>query len=137
MSAAAGDPETLLHVRDDANGLEWLIDSGASVSLVSPTPQERRAGPTATPLHAANGTPIPCYGTRLMTLRLGQRQFEWDFVVADVTTPIIGADFLMEFHLAADHKLGLLVNLDDYTTVTGKTFLDRPFRVNMINNVYK
>ena len=47
-----------------------------------------------------------------MTLQLGQRLFEWDIVVADVAVPLIGADFLMEYHLAADHTLGLLIDLD-------------------------
>ena len=136
MSAAAGDFEPLLHVQDNANGLTWLVDGGASVSLVPPTPDERASGHNTTPLHAANGTPISCFGNRHMTLRLGNRQFEWDLIVADVTSPIIGADFMMEYHLAVDHTLGLLVDLDDFSTVTGKVFPDHPFRVNAVNNVY-
>ena len=121
VSTVAGNSEPLLHVRDDANRLTWLVDGGASLTLVPPTPEERVKGPASTPLHAANGTPINCYGTRQMTLSLGSRLFDWEIVVADVATPLIGADFLMEYHLAADHTLGLLVDLDDLSTVAGKT----------------
>ena len=112
MSTAAGDSQPLLHVSDDNNGLTWLVDGGASLSLAPPTEQERANGPTSAPLRAANGTPIHCFGSRSMTLQLGQRLFEWDIVVADVAVPLIGADFLMEYHLAADHTLGLLIDLD-------------------------
>ena len=112
------------------------MDGGASLTLVPPTPEERAKGPASTPLHAANGTPINCYGTRQMTLSLGSRLFDWEIVVADVATPLIGADFLMEYHLAADHTLGLLVDLDDLSTVAGKTFPDCQLRINSINNVY-
>ena len=136
VSTVAGNSEPLLHVRDDANRLTWLVDGGASLTLVPPTPEERAKGPASTPLHAANGTPINCYGTRQMTLSLGSRLFDWEIVVADVATPLIGADFLMEYHLAADHTLGLLVDLDDLSTVAGKTFPDCQLRINSINNVY-
>ena len=114
MSAAAGNSEPLLHIRDNANSLTWLIDGGATLSLVPPTHDERTSGPTSNPLQAANGTSIASFGTRKMSISLGARQFEWEITVADVTSPIIGADFLMEFHLAADHKLGLLVDLGDF-----------------------
>ena len=136
VSTAAGSSEPLLHVRDGANGLTWLVDGGASLTLSPPTMQERAAGPTSTSLYAANGTPIQCYGSHPITLRLGKGLFEWEIIVADVAVPIIGADFLMEYHLAADHKLGLLIDLDDLSTVTGKVYPDSPQRINTVNNVY-
>ena len=135
MSAAAGNSEPLLHIRDNANSLTWLIDGGATLSLVPPTHDERTSGPTSNPLQAANGTSIASFGTRQMSISLGARQFEWEITVADVTSPIIGADFLMEFHLAADHKLGLLVDLSDFSTVAGKVFPDRPLRVSVVNHI--
>ena len=125
VSTVAGNSEPLLHVRDDANRLTWLVDGGASLTLVPPTPEERAKGPASTPLHAANGTPINCYGTRQMTLSLGSRLFDWEIVVADVATPLIGADFLMEYHLAADHTLGLLVDLDDFSRLPTTHQLDK------------
>ena len=96
-NAATGNSEPLLHVRDDHNGLTWMIDGGATLSLVPTTQNDRASRPTSTPLQAANGTTIANYGSRHMTIRLGDRRFEWDVTVADVTSPILGADFLMEY----------------------------------------
>lgn len=45
-------------------------------------------------LEAVNKSRIPTYGERSLTLNLGlRRTFRFVFVVADLPTPIIGADF--------------------------------------------
>lgn len=54
-------------------------------------------------LNAANNTTIKTYGYLPLHLDLGlRRDFKWRFVIADVATPIIGSDFLAEFHLLPD-----------------------------------
>ena len=54
-------------------------------------------------LRAANGTPIPTYGQRLMTLNIGLRKdITWPFVIAKVEQPIIGADLLCYYKLVVD-----------------------------------
>jgi len=54
-------------------------------------------------LSAANGTVIHTYGTETLTLNLGlRRMFTWKFVIADVSKPIIGIDFLAFFGLLVD-----------------------------------
>ncbi|XP_017796720.1 PREDICTED: uncharacterized protein LOC108578232 [Habropoda laboriosa] len=54
-------------------------------------------------LYAANGTEISTYGTVTLTLDLGlRRAFTWRFVVAEVSKPIIGVDFLYHFGLLVD-----------------------------------
>ncbi|GFU11222.1 hypothetical protein TNCV_3290331 [Trichonephila clavipes] len=46
-------------------------------------------------LFAANNTKIPAYGMVRKELNLGlRRPFIWTFIIADVSSPIIGADFL-------------------------------------------
>ena len=46
-------------------------------------------------LFAANGSPIATFGELTLELDLGlRRSFHWRFTVADVTRPILGADFL-------------------------------------------
>ena len=43
-------------------------------------------------LQAVNNSPIRTYATRSLTLNLGlHRTFRWLFVIADITTPILGA----------------------------------------------
>ncbi|XP_076384356.1 uncharacterized protein LOC117225084 [Megalopta genalis] len=63
-------------------------------------------------LFAANGSVIGTYGLKPADLDLGlRRSFTWRFVIADVSKPIIGADFLAHY--------GLLVDL------AGRRLLDR------------
>ncbi|CAK9810898.1 Transposon Tf2-9 polyprotein [Anthophora plagiata] len=70
-------------------------------------------------LAAANGTPIATYGTKTLTLNLGlRRDFTWRFVVADVSKPIIGADFLAHFGLLVDIRNQRLI--DQISTITSK-----------------
>ncbi|KYN22228.1 PREDICTED: uncharacterized protein LOC108759283 [Trachymyrmex cornetzi] len=62
-------------------------------------------------LFAANGSTISTYGFIALQPNLGlRRAFPWRFMVADVTTPIIGSDFLAHFHLLPDMKQGQLVD---------------------------
>jgi hypothetical protein len=54
---------------------------------------------------AANGTTIHTYERLPLSLNLGLCQdFTWQFVMADVTHPIIGADFLSHFDLLVDSR---------------------------------
>jgi hypothetical protein len=68
-------------------------------------------------LCAANGTTIPTYGWLPLSLNLGlRRDFTWRFVVADVTQPLIGVDFLSHFGLLIDCKHNRL--LDGVTSLS-------------------
>jgi hypothetical protein len=70
-------------------------------------------------LVASNGTPIACYGSKLVTCSLGlRREFAWRFVVAAVEQPLLGADFLSYFGLVVDLKNRLL---KDETTSLAST----------------
>lgn len=67
--------------------------------------------PTAVQLYAANGTPIKAFGEQIVKLNLGlRREFCWPFVVADVTSPIIGADFISHFDLLIDLRRSRLID---------------------------
>jgi hypothetical protein len=67
-----------------------------------------------------NNTPIPTFGTRSLTLNLGlRRNFRWVFVVAETSTPILGADFLRHFGLLVDLKYNKLTDSTTSLTVQG------------------
>ncbi|XP_011700955.1 PREDICTED: uncharacterized protein LOC105457789 [Wasmannia auropunctata] len=69
----------------------------------------------------SNGTAIHTYGSKALTLNLGLRRcFTWDFVIADVAKPIIGADFLAHFDLLVDLKNRRLVDQVTNLTVPGR-----------------
>lgn len=54
-------------------------------------------------LYAANGSRVNAYGSRIINLNLGlRRSFSWKFIIADVSMPMIGADFLKNTGLVVD-----------------------------------
>lgn len=75
---------------------------------------------------AANGTVIKTYGLIQLKLNLGlRRDFLWNFVIADVSSAIIGSDFLAHFHLLPDCTQGQLRD--------GKTGLSAPAQLSSAN----
>ena len=97
--------EMRLHVFDHITGTKFLVDSGSVVSLVPRSAVKANCTRKNQTLVSANGTPIPVYGTKLVAINLGlRRDLKWPFTIADVRTPILGADFLAHFGLIIDLK---------------------------------
>lgn len=72
-------------------------------------------------LTAANGSIIHTYGTTKLHLDLGlRRDFAWNFVVADVNKPIIGADLMSYYGLLVDCRNKRL--LDSVTSLSTPAF---------------
>lgn len=101
-------PGRLLRIRDPLTNYNFLIDTGAAVSLVPATPSDRHR-PADYFLQAANSTPIASYGERSLSISLGlKKRYNWIFIIADCTQPIIGSDFLEAHQLVVDiHKQAL------------------------------
>lgn len=106
-----------LSVYDKDNGLSFLVDTGANVSLIPVTYKQKHSGKCLDyKLFAANNSEIKTYGTRTLNINLRlRRQFRWTFIITDVNQAILGADFL-EFH-------GLIVNLKAKKLIDKKTNL--------------
>lgn len=108
----------LFFIYDAATRLRFLIDTGAEVSVIPPS-QNTCFTATDVKLQAANGTPIRTHGQQHLSLNLGlRRSFPWNFLVADVRQPIVGADFLTAFGLIVDIQRKQL--LDSTTTLRVK-----------------
>ena len=118
VNAVTGQKGNLLHVWDSSGNIRWLVDGGALLSIVPPTKDQKVSGPIGTQLRAANGTTINCYGNITKTLTIGKRSFTYDFTIADVRQPILGADFLAEYYLAPNHRDGSLLDLHSPTLDT-------------------
>lgn len=108
-----------LFIHDKIADREFLIDSGADYSILAPTKSMRinynnninDNDDESARYYAANGTIIKTFGSKLLELNLGLRRlFSWRFTIADVTTSIIGADFLFEFGLMVDVRGKQLVD---------------------------
>ena len=108
-------PSRLFYISDPSISFHFLVDTGAEVSVIPPsTCQQGRT------LQAANGATIATYGTRSLKLDLGlRRTFNWIFLLADVTTPILGADFLRHFDLLVDTRRHRLIDNLTHMKVKG------------------
>ena len=88
--------------------------------MSTPVPAFENAGQTSYELFAANGTIVHTYGCITLRLDLGlQREFSWRFVIADVTAPIIGSDFLCFYNLLVDMRNRRLIDNITKLTVNG------------------
>ncbi|XP_066595495.1 uncharacterized protein [Prorops nasuta] len=123
------DLENRLHVRDKKTGQKFLIDSGSVISIVPVGRFKKTLPATNLILYAANSTQISTYGTQTLNLDLDLRRcFKWLFVIADVPTAIISADFLCYFDLSIDLKYGRLIDSNTKLTSRGEIL-----RANTIN----
>lgn len=113
---STGQTGTLLFVRDGPSGRNFLIDTGAKVSVFPAVGADSRSGRTGPRLEAANGTAIRTYGTRKISLSIDGHRFPWEFVIADVTQPLLGADFLCAHNLMVDIKGRRLVDTATFAT---------------------
>lgn len=104
-SAFPHPTEARLHLHDNKTRLEFLIDSGAAVSLLPAMVFRGNRQPASMVLYAANATQISTYGMLTLTPTFNlRRNLSWSFTIADVQKPIIGADFLKHFGLLIDLK---------------------------------
>ena len=104
---------TLLFVKDILSSREFLVDSGASVSVF---PGSSSSSGDGFRLLNADGSPIFCSGSQLIPLRFscGSRSkvYTWKFQLAPVSVPLLGADFLKHFNFMVDVKGRKLVHAD-------------------------
>ena len=83
----------LFYIFDTNHKYRFLVDTGAEVSVLPPSPADRKHQDGFN-LLAVNGSGIATFGKRSLTLNLRlRRTFRWVFVIAEVHTPILGADF--------------------------------------------
>ena len=60
------------------------------------------------------------YGEKSLTLDIGlRRTYQWIFILADVSYPILGADFLAHFSLAVDVKHHRLIDMQTTLSIQG------------------
>ena len=83
----------------------FLVDAGSALTII-PRKLAKIVEPSSLRLTAANGSNIKTYGSSVLNLSLYKlrRDFPWRCIVADVTTPIIGADFLAHYGILIDFK---------------------------------
>jgi hypothetical protein len=87
----------LMFLRDSYNKLNFLVDSGASLSINLFSSSQTPLGPK---LLGANGASIPTWGFQTKTVKISTNTFEHEFLLANVAIPIPGLDFFRKFQLS-------------------------------------
>ena len=111
-------PGPLVHIEDQLSKRRFLVDTGASFSIY---PFSSKAVPTGPTLFGPAGKLIPCWGERSISLQFNNKKFTWSFLLAAVSFPIIGVDFLRHFKLLIDPAANRLVDTatcQAFTTVS-------------------
>ena len=89
---------SFLFLKDVLSGREFLVDSGASVSVF---PGPRSSSDDGVQLLTADGSPMICSGTHNIPPRFsccsGSRVYSWNFQLAPVSVPLLSVDFLEYF----------------------------------------
>ena len=90
----------VLYLTDKNSGRCYLIDTGAGLSVLPPEDIDKPHKCNGKSLRAANRTEIATYSERAVHADAlwTRRTYNWVFHVADVTTPILGIDFLAACH---------------------------------------
>ncbi|CAB3388540.1 Hypothetical predicted protein [Cloeon dipterum] len=111
-----------LFITDRNTGYQFLVDSGSDLCVYPRTFLKGNAPKSDYDLRAANGTPITTYGDVVINLNLGlRRAYSWKFIVADVSKPIIGSDFLHHYDLLIDLRNQRLIDTSTSLSIVGRT----------------
>ena len=102
---------TLLFLRDILSERDFLVNSGASISVF---PGPASTSSEGVRLLTADGTMMYCSGTRIIPPRFScgpkSKVYSWNFHLAPVSVPLLEADFLQHFNLLVDVKVRRLVH---------------------------
>lgn len=122
-----------LHIRDRTSRNLYLVDTGSDISII-PSKYARNRERSETVLYAANNTRIRTYGEERISVNLGlRREFSWVFCIADVSRPILGADFLSNFGLVVDLRNRRLIDNISGLKIAGELGTSLLVDVSLIN----
>lgn len=126
--------EMRLHIYDTATNQTFLIDSGSIFSIIPVSIFKNKPEVDTLQLFAANSSTIKTYGTKILKLDLNLRRcFSWMFIIADITTAIIGADFLTHYNLLIDLKNQRLVDPLTSLSTKGESIKTKIFNISTIS----
>ncbi|KAK3762357.1 hypothetical protein RRG08_047193 [Elysia crispata] len=114
VAATGSSQASTLSVEDRKTGVTYLVDTGAEVSVYLASAQNRKKIHPTTSISAANGTTIQTWGKRSISLAIDhKRHYNHEFYLADVTRPILGADFFTAHGLPIDLRGKRLLSFDN------------------------
>ncbi len=84
-------PGRLFFVTDSSSHRRFLVDTGSAFSIM---PWRSSSPPSGPGLTGADGRRIPCWGEQPFTVTIGGVPRQWTFLLAAISFPILGIDFL-------------------------------------------
>lgn len=132
LSAVGRCGERLLFLYDEKSKTNYLIDTGAEVSVLPASIREMESGNKGPELQGPNGERIETYGIRKAVVSINKRPITWTFVVARVAHALLGSDFLCTFGLMVDLSGRRLVNA---TTFQSQTLQQASFHSTRLSTV--
>ena len=112
------------------------MDTGSALSILPPG-LVKATSSNNRPLIAANGTPIKSFGTRQIVLQLGLQKYTWRFIIAAVTQPIVGGDFLRSHSLLVDLANERLIRSDNLKIIKGSRSAYQSFHISSLTSSNK
>ncbi len=92
-------PGRLFFVTDSSSHRRFLVNTGSAFSIM---PWRSSSPPSGPGLTGADGRCIPCWGEQPFTVTIGGVPRQWTFLLAAVSFPILGIDFLHHHSLVVD-----------------------------------
>jgi hypothetical protein len=96
---AAVRPGRHFFVTDSQSQRRFLVDTNSAYSIM---PWQSVATPAGPSLSGADGRRIPCWGGRSFTVTIGGIPSQWVFLLAAISFPILGVDFLRHHSLLVE-----------------------------------
>ena len=124
-------PAQLGLIIDDISRRRCLLDTGSQVYLWPPSPSSSRLPVSRVRLTAANGTPIKAFEQLTWQIKIGGKSYSFIFLVAQVSRPILGPDFLQRFNMMIDLSKRQLIHSGVSTR-----FLSVSSKISGINVIY-
>ena len=118
VASTTGANRSHLFLLDEVSGKKFLVDTGAEMSVIPTTREDERTRPLGPCLSAANGSSIKTYGTRTLPICFASKIYRWTFIIANVSRPLLGADFLRSNSLLVDLKRKRVIDAETYHSVS-------------------
>ena len=75
---------------------QWiLLDTGSQCSVTKPGPNDHLRPDLL--LESVDGSKLPCYGTKPLSVRPGRKEYKIETVISNTTDTILGMDFLDKY----------------------------------------
>ena len=130
---AAGTRHNSFYQKCDLSNINFLIDTGACKSFLPIIYEsESLSKYQGSPITTANGEKLNIKGCQELKLKFKENVYTWKFIVADVSFPILGADFLCYHNLAVDVRGQSLIPLQTHIAPAQTTSPEIPDAISKV-----